>query len=92
MAKYLELIRALLPEAETIGIVYTTSEPNSIAHLAQVEELAPDYGFTVESVGITASNELGSACDTLIARGVGLPHELYRQHRGAGPAPAAAEV
>lgn len=70
VAKYLELIRALLPEAETIGIVYTTSEPNSIAHLAQVEELAPDYGFTVESVGITASNELGSACDTLIARGV----------------------
>ena len=68
--KLLQLIRDLLPDADTIGVIYTTSEANSLSQLAQLEEQAPAYGFKVESVGITASNEIASACDTLIARGV----------------------
>lgn len=66
----LEMIRAFLPEAKTIGIIYTTSEPNSISHLAQFEALAPAYGFTVEAVGITSAAEVGSAAATLTSKGV----------------------
>ena len=66
----LELIRALQPEAETIGILYTTSEPNSVSAIAEYEALAGDYGFVIESVGVTAQSEVAQAADTLIARGV----------------------
>ena len=66
----MQMIRALLPEAETIGILYTTSEPNSVSAIAEYEALAGDYGFVIESVGVTAQSEVAQAADTLIARGV----------------------
>lgn len=66
----LELIRAMQPEAETIGILYTTSEPNSVSAIAEYEEKAPAYGFTIEAVGVTSQPEVVQACDTLLAKGV----------------------
>jgi len=66
----MQMIRAFLPDAESIGILYTTSEPNSISHLAAFEDLAPAYGFTVEAVGITDSSEVASGAAALAAKGV----------------------
>lgn len=66
----LELIRAMQPDAETIGILYTTSEPNSVSAIAEYEEKAPAYGFTIEAVGVTSQPEVVQACDTLLAKGV----------------------
>ncbi|MCI8594558.1 MAG: ABC transporter substrate-binding protein [Oscillospiraceae bacterium] len=64
------LIRAMMPEADTIGILYTTSEPNSLTHLRTFEELAPEYGFKIESVGITDSSEVASGAAALVGKGV----------------------
>lgn len=66
----LELIRALQPEAKTIGIVYTTSESNSVYSVSVYQEKAADYGFTIEAVGVTAQSEVTQAVDSLIAKGV----------------------
>ena len=66
----LELIRAIQPEAKTIGIVYTTSEANSVYSIGVYEELAADYGFTIEAIGVTAQSEVTQAVDTLISQGV----------------------
>lgn len=66
----LELIRAMQPDAKTIGIAYTTSEPNSISAIAEYKEKAPDYGFTIEAIGITQQSEVTQAVDTLISKGV----------------------
>lgn len=66
----LQLIRQLQPDADTIGIIYTTSESNSIYSVGVYEELAADYGFTIEAIGVTAQNEVTQAVDTLIAKGV----------------------
>ena len=66
----LQLIRALQPEADTIGIIYTTSEPNSVYSVGVYEELAGDYGFTIESIGVAAQEEVTQAVDTLLSRGV----------------------
>lgn len=66
----LDLIRTLQPSAKTIGIIYTTSEPNSVSAIAEYEEKGPAYGFTVETVGITAQAEVTQAVDTLLARGI----------------------
>lgn len=66
----LDLIRKLQPEAKTIGILYTTSEPNSVSAIAEYEAKAPDYGFTIEALGVTAQSEVTQAADTLIGKGV----------------------
>jgi len=66
----LELIRALQPDAKTIGIIYTTSEANSVSTIASYQEKAGDYGFTIEALGVTAQSEVTQAVDTLISKGV----------------------
>lgn len=66
----LELIRALQPEAKTIGILYTTSEANSISAIADYEAAAGDFGFTIETIGVTQQAEVLQAADNMIAKGV----------------------
>lgn len=70
VAGQLELIRALQPDAETIGIVYTTSEANSVYSIGIYQQLAGDYGFTIDAIGVTAQAEVTQAVDTLISHGV----------------------
>lgn len=41
------MIRKILPDAEKIGILYTTSEVNSVSAIETYEELAGDYGFEI---------------------------------------------
>ena len=66
----LDLIRQLQPEAKTIGIIYTTSEPNSVSAIAEYKAKAPDYGFEIDAVGVTSQAEVTQAADTLLSHGV----------------------
>ena len=66
----LDLIRQLQPNAKTIGIIYTTSEPNSVSAIAEYQEKAPEYGFTIVELGVTSQAEVPQAVDTLLAKGV----------------------
>jgi len=66
----LELIRALQPEAKKIGILYTVSEPNSISAVAEYKEKAPEFGFEIVDLGVTAQAEVTQAADQIIAQGV----------------------
>ncbi len=66
----LQLIRAMQPDAKTVGIIYTTSEPNSVSTIADYQAKAADYGFVIEAVGVTAQSEVTQAADTLVQKGV----------------------
>ena len=66
----LDLIRQLQPDAKTIGIIYTTSEPNSVSAIAEYQAKAPEYGFEVDAVGVTSQAEVTQAADTLISHDV----------------------
>lgn len=66
----LELIRNIQPDAKTIGIVYTTSEPNSVSSIAEYQAKAGSYNFTIDAVGVTAQSEVTQAVDKLIGDGV----------------------
>lgn len=66
----LQLIRELQPEAKTIGIIYTTSESNSLYSIGVYEEKAADYGFTIDAVAVTAQSEVTQAVDKLLSDGV----------------------
>lgn len=66
----LQLIRELQPDAKTIGILYTTSEPNSVSAVEEYQEKAGEYGFTIEALGVMQQSEVVQAADSLIAKGV----------------------
>ena len=70
VAGQLELIRALQPDADTVGIIYTTSEPNSVYSVGIYEDLAADYGFTIDAVAVTTQSEVTQALDKLLSDGV----------------------
>lgn len=62
----LKLIRAVLPDAKKIGILYTTSEANSISTLETYKTLAAQYGFEIVDKGITKQAEVPQAADVLL--------------------------
>lgn len=66
----LEMIRAFQPDATQIGILYTTSETNSLTQLNNYEAIAADYGFEIISQGITDASEVASGAASLVASGV----------------------
>lgn len=64
----LEMIRTMLPEAETIGILYTTSEANSESAIKEYEALAEEYDFMIETAGITATADIPLAAQGLLEK------------------------
>lgn len=64
----LKMIREILPDAKTIGIMYTTSEVNSESAIAEYKELAPNYGFDIVASGISSSADISLAADSLISK------------------------
>lgn len=66
--KQLKMIREILPEAKTIGIMYTTSEVNSESAIAEYKKMAPDYGFKIVEAGISSSADIALAADSLLSK------------------------
>lgn len=64
----LEMIRQILPDAETIGIMYTTSEANSESAIREYEKLAEDYDFKIETAGITTTADIPLAVQSLLKK------------------------
>ena len=61
----LALIREMLPDAKKIGILYTTSEANSVSTIADYKAKVADYGFELVEVGISNASEIPQAADVL---------------------------
>ena len=64
----LETIRAMLPEAKKIGILYTTSEVNSISAIEIYKSMAGDYGFEIVESGISTTADIPLALDALLSK------------------------
>lgn len=62
----LKLIRAVLPDVKKIGILYTTSEANSVSTIEIYKNLAPKYGFEIVDRGISKQAEVTQAADVLL--------------------------
>lgn len=61
-------IRAILPEAKAIGILYTTSEVNSLSTIESYKALAPQYGFEIVESGVSTSADIPLALDALLPK------------------------
>ncbi len=66
--KQLEMIRAILPEAKTIGIMYSTSEINSVSAIEEYKAAAGNYGFEIVESGISTSADIPLAADNLLGK------------------------
>lgn len=63
----LKMIRQMLPDAKKLGIMYTTSEANSVSAIAEYKELVGEYGFELVEKGITATADVPLAADDLLS-------------------------
>ncbi|MDF2609779.1 MAG: ABC-type uncharacterized transport system, periplasmic component [Lachnospiraceae bacterium] len=64
--KQLEMIRAILPEAKKIGIMYSTSEVNSVSAIEEYKAVAANYGFEIVESGISTAADIPLAADNLL--------------------------
>lgn len=64
----LEMIRKFMPDAKTIGILYTTSEANSVSAIEEYKTYAPNYGFEIVESGISQSSDIPIAATDLASK------------------------
>lgn len=64
----LKMIRKMMPDAKKIGILYTTSEANSISTIATYKELAPKYDFEIVDTGINTIADVDLAAADLVSK------------------------
>ncbi|MGI6688029.1 MAG: ABC transporter substrate-binding protein [Christensenellales bacterium] len=68
IARQLALIRALQPDAKTVGLLYTVGEVNSQVLARQYRELAAEYGFEIAEATITAGSEIPLALPGIVQK------------------------
>lgn len=68
LEKQMELITAIQPELTKLGVLYTTSEANSVTDIARLKEIAPNYGIEIIAVGIQSSADIPQATADLVSK------------------------
>lgn len=66
--KQLEMIRAILPNAKKIGIMYSTSEVNSVSAIKEYKDAAGKFGFEIVESGISTTADISLAADNLLEK------------------------
>lgn len=64
----LKMIREMLPDAKKIGIMYTTSEANSVSAIEEYKSLVEKYDFELVEKGITTTADVSLAADDLLSK------------------------
>ena len=64
----LKMIRTMMPEAKKIGILYTTSEANSVSTIKEYKEKAGEYGFEIVDTGINTIADVDLAASDLVGK------------------------
>lgn len=68
VTEQLAMIREILPEAKTIGIIYTTSEANSVSTIEEYKAHASEYGFEIVESGINTQADVALAAADLVTK------------------------
>lgn len=66
VAGQVEIIKQLQPNLTKLGVIYTTSESNSLSQLERLKEQCSSLGITVVDKGITEASELASVSASLV--------------------------
>ena len=68
VTEQMALIRELMPDAKKIGILYTTSEANSVSTIQEYKDHAEEYGFEIVDTGINTIAEVEMAAKDLASK------------------------
>lgn len=68
VTEQLQMIRDLMPDAKKIGILYTTSEANSVSTIEEYKESAADYGFEIIDTGINTIADVELAAKDMVSK------------------------
>lgn len=66
LERQIELIRAVVPNAKTVGMVYNPGEANSAVVVKQMREMLPEYGMTLMEASAPRTVDVGAAARSLI--------------------------
>ncbi len=70
--KQLELLLKLVPEVKTLGVVFNTSEANSVVQVEALKEEAAKFNLEVKEIGVTNVNEINQNLTAVIGEVDGL--------------------
>lgn len=65
VADQIALAQEIAPDAETVGIIYSSGEVNSEVQVDLAKEAAEELGLTIKEVTVSASAEVTQAVETL---------------------------
>jgi len=68
IADQIALIKEVLPEVKTIGLIYNTSEQNSVISVERAKAESDRVGLKYVERGVTSVNDIGPAMDTLLGQ------------------------
>lgn len=68
LADHLDLIRAIVPGARTIGVVYNPAEANSVWTVATLRTMAPDWGVGIVEATVTKTADVRGAALSLVGK------------------------
>ena len=68
VTQQLKMIRQMLPEAKKIGIIYTTSEANSVSTIEEYKANAAEYGFEIVDTGINTIADVPMAAADMVEK------------------------
>ncbi len=54
----IDLLKKLIPDAKTLGVIYNTSEANSVIQVDELKKAAEAKGLSVKEIGVTNVNEI----------------------------------
>lgn len=67
-SRQMALIREIIPNAKTIGVVYNAGEANSVASVEEIEAEAAKLGMTVVKAAAASSAAVKPAAESLVGR------------------------
>jgi putative ABC transport system substrate-binding protein len=68
VAEQIDLIKRLVPEAKTLGLLYTSSEVNSQIQAALAKERAEQLGLSVVEVTVNNTNDVQQAAVNILGQ------------------------
>lgn len=68
VAQAVELIKTLTPNAQTIGVLYSSNEDNSQSQVKKFEQLAKEKGLSVITYAVPSTNEITSTMSVMTGK------------------------
>ncbi len=66
--KQLNNFLEIFPETKTLGVLYSTGEPNSEAQIKELEAVTADMGIELVKAGVTTTNDVSTAMSSLVTK------------------------